>query len=236
MVPGKRLLERSGDPDGTEASNRGREWRDRTDGVPAASGPVTAGDPGAGRGRDGRRRPDLARAGARRAQPRPGGRDRRPARRWPTGPPTWTPRSPATTWTSTSTRSSPTRGRRRSGPPSTPASTSTPRSRSRTARRRARPGPGGPRGRHQARRRAGQALPARPAQAQAARRRRLLRPDPLRAGRVRLLGLRGRLAEPRSVRRGTTGPPTAAASCWTCSRTGTTCWSSCSARSARSPR
>ena len=41
---------------------------------------------------------------------------------------------------------------------------------------------------------------------------------------------------PRSARPGTTGPPTAAASCSTCSRTGTTCWSSCSARSGRSPR
>ena len=49
-------------------------------------------------------------------------------------------------------------------------------------------------GRHHERRRARQALPARPAQAEAAGRRRLLRPDPVGARRVRLLGVRGRLA------------------------------------------
>ena len=37
---------------------------------------------------------------------------------------------------------------------------------------------------------------------------------------------------PRSARRGTTAPPTAAASSWTCSRTGSMCWSSSSRRSA----
>ena len=48
--------------------------------------------------------------------------------------------------------------------------------------------------RHQARRGAGQAVPAGPAQAQDADRLRLLRPHPLGARRVRLLGVRGRLA------------------------------------------
>ena len=57
-----------------------------------------------------------------------------------------------------------------------------------------RPGPDRRRGRRQARRRAGQALPARPAQARPAGQGRLLRPDPVGARRVRLLGLRGRLA------------------------------------------
>lgn len=52
----------------------------------------------------------------------------------------------------------------------------------------------GPRGRGVQRRRPGQAVPARAAQAQAAGRRRLLRSDPLGAWRVRLLGVRGRLA------------------------------------------
>lgn len=47
---------------------------------------------------------------------------------------------------------------------------------------------------HQARRRPGQAVPAGSAEAQAPHRRRLLRPDPLHPRRVRLLGLRGRLA------------------------------------------
>ena len=58
------------------------------------------------------------------------------------------------------------------------------------ARRRARRQEGG----HQARRGAGQAVPARPAQAQDADRLRLFRPHPLGARRVRLLGVRGRLA------------------------------------------
>ena len=49
-------------------------------------------------------------------------------------------------------------------------------------------------GRHQARRGAGQAVAARPAQAQDADRLRLLRPHPVGARRVRLLGVRGRLA------------------------------------------
>ena len=49
-------------------------------------------------------------------------------------------------------------------------------------------------GRHQARRGAGQAVPAGPAQAQDADRLRLLRPHPRGARRVRLLGVRGRLA------------------------------------------
>ena len=102
----------------------------------------------------------------------------------------------------------------------------------RDARRARSSWPGSPRraGR-QARRRAGQAVPARPAQAQAAGRRRLLRPDPVGARRVRLLGLRGRLAAaqrpslelPRRGRRRHRRS--------TCSRTGTTCWRTCSAGS-----
>ena len=96
---------------------------------------------------------------------------------------------------------------------SPPASTSTARSRSRRDARRARSSsPGSPRRRREERRRAGQAVPARPAQAQAAGRQRLLRPHPLGARRVRLLGLRGRLAGRRSGRRGTTAARTAAAS------------------------
>ena len=51
-----------------------------------------------------------------------------------------------------------------------------------------------------------------PAQAEAAGRRRLLRPDPVRPRRVRLLGLRGRLAGGPAPVAGTTGPRTAAAS------------------------
>ena len=64
----------------------------------------------------------------------------------------------------------------------------------RDARRSARADADRARMRRQERRRARQALPARTAQAQAAHRRRLLRVDPLGARRVRLLGLRGRLA------------------------------------------
>ena len=63
------------------------------------------------------------------------------------------------------------------------------------AQRRDRAGPGGRRRRGQARGGAGQAVPARPAQAAAADRGRLLRPDPVGARRVRLLGVRGGLAE-----------------------------------------
>ena len=62
------------------------------------------------------------------------------------------------------------------------------------AQGRARSGSRGQEGRHQARRGAGQAVPARPAQAEDADRLRLLRPHPLGARRVRLLGVRGRLA------------------------------------------
>ena len=64
----------------------------------------------------------------------------------------------------------------------------------RHARGRARSGAHRQEGRHQARRGAGQAVPARPAQAQDADRLRLLRPPALGARRVRLLGVRGRLA------------------------------------------
>ena len=52
----------------------------------------------------------------------------------------------------------------------------------------------GRKGRRQERRRAGQALPARPAQAQDAARVRFFRPDARGARRIRLLGVRGRLA------------------------------------------
>ena len=60
------------------------------------------------------------------------------------------------------------------------------------------------------------------------RRRRLLRPHPVRARRVRLLGLRGTGAARRSGPRGTTAPRTAAGSSPTCFRTGTTCSTTCS--------
>ena len=90
--------------------------------------------------------------------------------------------------------------------------------------------------RHQERRRARQALPARPAEAPAPDRLGLLRPHPLGARRVRLLGLRRRLAArtaaelelPRRRRRRHRRA--------TCSRTGTTCWRTCSAASRRSTR
>ena len=59
-------------------------------------------------------------------------------------------------------------------------------------------------GRHQARRGAGQAVAARPAEAQDADRYRLLRPAPVGARRVRLLGVRGRHAARATARRGTT--------------------------------
>ena len=87
----------------------------------------------------------------------------------------------------------PARGRGQEGR-SPPASTSTWRSRPRPRSTGAGAGAAGRRGGREARRGAGQALPARPAQAQAAGGRRLLRPDPVRARRVRLLGVRGRLA------------------------------------------
>ena len=68
------------------------------------------------------------------------------------------------------------------------------------------------------------------AQAQDADRLRLLRPHPLGARRVRLLGVRGRLAAARSARRGTTARRTTAASSSTCCATGATCSTTCSAR------
>ena len=77
--------------------------------------------------------------------------------------------------------------------------------------------------RHQARRGAGQALPARPAQAEAAHRRRLLRPDPVRSAASSATGSSRATGRRPSARPGTTAPRTAAASSWTCSRTGTTC-------------
>ena len=61
----------------------------------------------------------------------------------------------------------------------------------------------------------------------------LLRPDPVGARRVRLLGVRGRLDRLPSGRAGTTGPRTAAGWSWTCSVTGTTCSSTSSAGSTR---
>ena len=109
------------------------------------------------------------------------------------------------------------RPRRRAGRPRTTASTSTPRRRAcaprlvrqaiaagkhvycekptaPSARRGAGAVPARRSGGRQARRRAGQALAARAAEAQAADRLRLLRAHPVGARRVRLLGLRGRLA------------------------------------------
>ena len=85
-------------------------------------------------------------------------------------------------------------------------------------------------GRREARRGAGQAVAAGHAQAEDAARLGLLRPDPLGARRVRLLGVRGRLASRRSARRGTTARRTAAASSSTCCATGATCSTTCSAR------
>ena len=64
----------------------------------------------------------------------------------------------------------------------------------RQARRCARSSRSGEAGRHQARRGAGQAVPAGPAEDQDAARCRVLRPHPVGARRVRLLGVRGRLA------------------------------------------
>ena len=59
----------------------------------------------------------------------------------------------------------------------------------------------------------------------------LLRPDPVGARRVRLLGVRRRPQGPaRSARRGTTASRTAAASSSTCCATGATCSTTCSAR------
>ena len=90
----------------------------------------------------------------------------------------------------------------------------------------------GAQGRRQERRGAGQALAARPAQAQVPHRHRLLRPHPLRARRVRLLGLQGDTS-PRSGRAGTTARRTAAASSSTCSATGATSSTTSSATSRR---
>ncbi len=71
---------------------------------------------------------------------------------------------------------------------------------------------------HQARRRAGQAVPAGAAcKLKRLHRRGILRPDPVGPRRVRLLGVRGRLAAAPSGRRGTTAPRRVAASCSTCS-------------------
>ncbi|MCK7577213.1 MAG: sugar phosphate isomerase/epimerase [Chromatiales bacterium] len=72
------------------------------------------------------------------------------------------------------------------------------------------------------RRRAGQALAAGPAEAQVPHRHGLLRPDPLGARRVRLLGLRRRSRSPRSGPPGTTARRRAAGSSSTCSATGGT--------------
>ena len=114
---------------------------------------------------------------------------------------------------------------------SRPASTSIARSRSpRHAQGRARPRARREEGRHQARRGAGQAVPARPAQAQDADRRRLLRPHPLGARRVRLLGVRGRLAAGAAAVVELPQEAMAAASSSTCSATGATCSTTCSAR------
>ena len=86
-------------------------------------------------------------------------------------------------------------------------------------------------GRHQARRGAGQAVPAGPAQAQDADRFRLLRPHPLGARRVRLLGVRGRLAAGAAAVVELQARRTAAASSSTCCATGATCSTTCSATS-----
>ena len=164
-------------------------------GLPPAPGPLDPRDPRAGRRAlpDGEQGPARSRswsaAAPRSCRGSPSGTASSP------GPPTSTRRSPTTRNRSTSTPRSPRPARRPCSRRSRRASTSTPRSR--PPRRRGRAGrwprPRPP-GRRQARRRAGQALPARPAQAAAPDRRRLLRPDPVGARRVRLLGLRGRLA------------------------------------------
>ncbi len=149
----------------------------------------------AGRRRPAERRQGHARPDPRRPQRREGRRGRRSATASPARRPTSTPRLRTRTTPCSSTparrRCAPTSCARRSRP----ASTSTARSRSprrstdalavaRLAEARGR----------QERRRAGQALPAGPAQARDAARFRLLRPHPLGARRVRLLGVRGRLA------------------------------------------
>ena len=105
----------------------------------------------------------------------------------------------------------------------------------RRPRRRRGPGQEGPRLRHQAWRGAGQAVPAGPLEAQNAARLRLFRQDPLGARRVRLLGLRRRLAGRPSARPGITARPMAAASSSICSATGAMCSTISSARSRPSP-
>ena len=99
----------------------------------------------------------------------------------------------------------------------------------REPRRRARSRAHGTRGQGQERRGPGQALSARAAQAQDLDRFGVLRPHPLGARRVRLLGVRGRLAAGATGRPGITARRTAAASCSTCSVTGATCSTICSA-------
>ena len=196
------------------------ERRHRPDGLPPAPGPLDPGDPRRGRRRARRRHPGHASSRSWSAATRPScAETRRAARARRAGPPT-------------STRRSPTRRRDllrrpghlgarkpRSPPRSRPASTSTPRSRS--PRRSTRPlelarlaePPGVKNGVVQDK----LFLPG-PAQAAAPGRRRLLRPDPVGARRVRLLGLRGRLAGGAAAVAGTTAPRTAAASSSTCSR------------------
>ena len=66
-------------------------------------------------------------------------------------------------------------------------------------------------------------------------RQRLLRPHLQRARRVRLLGLRGRPAAGPAPVLELPRRPRAAASSSTCSATGATCWTTCSARSRRCP-
>ena len=102
-----------------------------------------------------------------------------------------------------------------------------------TLDRRGRAGPGRRRRRRPARRGAGQALPARAAQAQAARSTAASSAGSCRCAASSATGSSRATGSRPSARPGTTGRPTAAASCWTCSRTGTTCWSSCSRRSGR---
>ncbi len=170
------------------------ERRDRAHGAAPASGPLPPRPAGTGRSRPGRRHGDLARTGARRPQraqaagpgrtARPGALELRPRRRAGRRHHRRLLRRPD----HRRPRGGREEGDRRR---KAPLRRETHRER---PRGRAGAGPAGPGGGRQERRRPGQALPARPAQAPPPRRGRLLRPRAVRTGRVRLLGLRGRLA------------------------------------------